>query len=117
MSRDIPTTIENQGTEEAQGTNHPDDIEGIHSSTAYIASISSLAAALIVTVVISITVIATILRRSKDKIKATLSESSNRVEGTTQMESVYEEVPGPVSAIDTHENIAYSCTKTSTTAM
>ena len=77
VSRGIPTTIENQGTEKAQGTNHPDDIEGIHSLTAYIASISSLAAALIVTVVISITVIAFILRRSKAKIKAALSESSN----------------------------------------
>ena len=101
-------------THETLGTNNP---EGIHNLTVYIAFISSLAAALIVTVVISITVMATILRRSKAKIKAALSESSNRVEGTTQMESVYDEITGPASVIDTHDNIAYSRTKTSTTAM
>ena len=33
------------------------------------------------------------------------------------MESVYEEVTGPVSTIDTRENIAYSRTKPSITAM
>ena len=94
--------------------NNPD---GVHSSTVCIASISSLATALIISVTISITVIATILRRSKAKIKAALSESSNRVEGTIQMESVYDKITGPVSAIDTHDNIAYSRTNTSTTAM
>ena len=110
---DIPNLTENQGTHESLSMDTT-DIEGVHSSTEYIESISSLATALIVSIVISITVIAIILKRSKAKIKAAL-ESSSRVEGTTQMESVYDEVTGPVSAIDTHDNIAYSLTKTSTT--
>ena len=99
-------------THETQGTNNPD---GVHSLTVYIASINSLAIALIISVMISITVIVIILRKSKAKIKAAL-ESSTRTEGTTQMESVYDEVTGPVSAIDTHDNIAYSIAKTSITA-
>ena len=93
-------------------------VVGMQSMVVYLVSISSLATGLIVTVAISTTVIVVILKKSKAKIKAAL-ESSNRAEGPTQMESVYEEIPGPVRAIDTQDNMTYcnSITKTSTAAM
>ena len=113
-STDIPHPTENQGINNPNITDTCTEV--VHSSTVYMASISSLATALILSIVISTTVIAMILKRSKAKIKAVI-ESSSRAEGTTQMESVYEEVIGPISAIDTHDNIAYSLTETSTATM
>ena len=113
-STDIPHPTENQGTNNPNITDTCTEV--VHGLTVYTASISSLATALIVSTVISTTAIAIILKRSKAKIKAA-TESSSRAEGTTQMESVYEEVTGPVSTIDIHDNIAYSFTKTSTATM
>ena len=93
--------------------------------TTAIVSMISLATALItamsITMVISITVVITIMKRNQAKIKAAL-ESSNRVEGITNdvmelMEMTYEQVPGPVSAIDTQDNIVYSPTTSSTATM
>ena len=77
-----------------------------------IASISSLATALIISVVVSITVILIILMRSKAKIKAAIEvQPANRAERT---EPMYEAVTGPlpsVSAINTQDNVAYGHTQ------
>ena len=87
----------------------------------YIISIGSLATALIIIVVVSITVIVVTLTKSKAKIKAVLDlQLTNRMERNTHMESVYEDITGPlhsVSTINTQGNIAYGHTKTSITAM
>ena len=81
-------------------------------ATAYIASISSLATALIISVVVFITVIAIILMRSKAKIKAASDlQLTNRAERT---EPMYEDVTGPlpsVGAINTQDNVAYGHTQ------
>ena len=81
-------------------------------------SISSLATALIVSTVVFITVIVIILIRSKAKIKAA-REQSNRTEGTTPDEPMYEDVTEPLSiirAINTHANVAYGHAQTITTS-
>ena len=111
--------IENQDTHETMDTHNL--------GTTAIVSMISLATALItaiamsITMVVSITVVITIMKRNQAKIKAAL-ESSNRVEGITNdvmelMEMTYEQVPGPVSAIDTQDNIVYSPTTSSTATM
>jgi peroxiredoxin family protein len=71
-------------------------------------SISSLATALVVSVVVFVTVIAIILRRNKAKAKAGLepvSMNTARSSSTHNMESMYEDVTGPLQ-----ENAAYSRT-------
>ena len=83
-------------------------------NTAYIISISSLAIALIVCVVVFITVIAVILR-SKSKI-----QRSNRADGSIRDEPMYEDVTGPspsVRTINIQNNVAYGHTKISMTAI
>ena len=84
----------------------------------YIASISSLATALIIGIVVFVIVIVVILR-SKAKIKATLElqlvQLPNTAERSIHTESMYEDVTGPltsVSAINTQDNVAYGHTKT-----
>ena len=83
-----------------------------NTATTYIASISSLATALIISVVVSITVIVIILLRSKAKIKTAIKvQPANRAERT---EPMYEVVTGPtpsVSAINTQDNVAYGNTQ------
>ena len=112
---------ENQDTHETMDTHNLGT-----TAIVFIVSMISLATALItaiamsITMVISITVVITIMKRNQAEIKAAL-ESSNRVEGITNdvmelMEITYEQVPGPVSAIDTQDNIFYSPT-TSTATM
>ena len=84
----------------------------MHTNTVYIVLLSSLATALIASVAVTV-IIST---QSKAKIKAAL-EQSNRAEGITYKESMYEDVTGPlpsVSAVDTQDNVAYGHTKTST---
>ena len=84
---------------------------GVHNSV-YIISISSLATTLIISVVVSITVNAIILMRSKAKIKDAF-ELTNRA-------SMYEVVMDPLSsviAINTQDNVAYGHIQTSTAAM
>ena len=79
--------------------------------------IISLATALFVSIIVFPTVITVILMRSKAKIKAAL-EITNRAERSTHMESMYEDVTGPlpsVSAINTQGNVAYGHIKTATT--
>ena len=52
----------------------------------------------------------------KAKIKAAL-EQSNRAEGITYKDPMYDNVTGPlpsVSAVDTQDNVAYGHTQTST---
>ena len=74
------------------------------------ATISTLATALIVCVVVFITVTAIILTRSKAKIKTLEVQLINRVERSTHMESTYEDVTvhlSSVSAINTQDNVAY----------
>ena len=87
----------------------------------YTISIGSLATALIVSVVIFITVIAVTLIRSKTKIKAAHDlQLTNRIESSTIMESVYEEVIGlspSASSINTQKNVAYGHAKTSMIAV
>ena len=87
----------------------------------YIVSISSLATALVVSVVISIIVIVIILIRSKAKNTALERQLSNRAgRSITHMESMYEDVTGPlppVSTISTQDNVAYGHTKSSTAAL
>ena len=81
-------------------------------NTVYLISITSLAIALILSIVVSTTVIG-ILIRSKAKIKAALQlQLTNR---SIHMESMYEDITGPspsVSAINTQDNVAYGHTKT-----
>ena len=80
-------------------------------NTVYLISITSLAIALILSIVVSTTLIG-ILIRSKAKIKAALQlQLTNR---SIRMESMYEDVTGPspsVSAINTQDNVAYGHTK------
>ena len=103
--------------ERTKNSQTTETVVGMQSMVVYLVSISSLATALIVCVAIFTTVVVVISKKSKAKIKAAL-ESSNKAEEPTQMESVYyEEITGPVRAIDTQDNIAYSITKTSTAAM
>ena len=87
----------------------------------YIVSISFLAAALVVIVVISVIVIVVILIRSKAKNTALELQLSNRAgRSITHMESMYEDVTGPlppVSTISTQDNVAYGHTKSSTAAL
>ena len=87
----------------------------LSTATAYIASISSLATALIISVVVSITVIVIISMRSKTKIKAASNQQlTSRAERTILTESMYENVTYPlltVDAINTHDNVAYGHTK------
>ena len=86
------------------------------SNTAFIISTSSLATALIISVMASTIVIAVILKKYKTKAVLDLLPVS-RAEGSTHMESVYEDVTGPlssVSAINTQDNVAYGHTQTST---
>ena len=103
----------------ARGTFYPtqdQDLSNSDTNTAYLISITSLATALIICVVVSTTVTALILRRSKAKINTTL-ELLHRVEGTTGNEPMYEAVTGPstlVSGINTQDNVAYGHTQTST---
>ena len=87
----------------------------LNNNTVYIASISYLAIALIVSITALLTVIVIILTRNKAKTKATLDlQATNRARRSTQMESMYE-VPLPsVSAIHTQDNVAYGHTKTTT---
>ena len=116
------------------GSLHPTENQDTHDTmdthnlgTIAIVSMISLATALItgkamsITMVVSITVVITIMKRNQAKIKAAL-ESSNRVEGITNdvielMKMTYEQVPGPVNAIDTQDNIVYSPTTSSTATM
>ena len=91
---------------------YPTKNQTTHTNTVYIVLLSSLATALIASVAVTV-IIST---QSKAKIKAAL-EQSNRAEGITYKESMYEDVTGPlpsVSAIDTQDNVAYGHTKTST---
>ena len=129
-----PITIIFYATESTQmGTLHPMDnqvtnssditqIVGVHSSatnTVYIISFTSLATALIVGAVLSITVVAIILlKRNQVKTLAVLIHS-NREEGTTHDEPMSENVIGPlpsVSTINTQDNVAYGHKRTSTRA-
>ena len=103
--------IHNSDTTEMLG-NHNSD-----TNIVYMISISSLATALIVSTVVFITAIVIISTRSKAKIKAAC-EQSNRAEGTTHNEPMYEDVTGPLSSvdvIDTQANVAYGHAQTITT--
>ena len=87
----------------------------------YIVSISSLATALVVNVVISLIVIVIILRRSKANNTVLELQLSNRAgKSITHMESMYEDITDPlppVSTISTQDNVAYGHTKSSTAAL
>ena len=81
-------------------------------TTAYIASISSLATTLIISVVVFITVIVIILIKSKAKFKAASDlQLTNRAERTEPMyEDVKRSLPS-VGAINTQDNVAYGHTQ------
>ena len=80
----------------------------------YVASITSLATALIITIV-ALTVMIIILTLCKAKSKAALDlQVTNRAGRGTHMESMYEDPSSSVSAIHTQDNVAYGHTKTST---
>ena len=108
---------ENQGTHDLS-TVKTMGINNSATSKVYIISFSSLATALVVgAVVLSIVVIA-ILKRNKAKTTAVFIPS-NRAEGTSHDEPVYKNVPVPlpsVSIVNTQDNVAYGCTRTSTRA-
>ena len=81
---------------------------------AFIISTSSLATALIISVVAPIIVIAAILKRHKTKSALDLQQAS-RAGRSTHMESMYEDVTGPLtSVITTQDNVAYGHTQIST---
>ena len=83
----------------------------------YTISIGSLATALILSLVVFMTVIVATLTRSRTKIKA---ELTSRAERNIHMESVSEDVTGPipsVSIINTQDNTAYGQIKTSITTI
>ena len=82
----------------------------------YTISISSLATALMVSVVVFITVIAIILRRNKAKSKAGLEPELRETarSSSTHMESMYEDPLPSLTAINTQDNVAYGHTKTNT---
>ena len=89
-------------------TNVSGSIIGNTSDTCIIPT-SSLAAALVIVIMISITVVVITSVRSKAKIKAAL-EQPNVAERTIHMDSMYEDVTGPISsasAINTRDNVAY----------
>ena len=88
---------------------YPTINQNIHTNTVYIVLLSSLATALIA----SVAIIIIISIRSKAKIKAAL-EQSNRAEGITYKESIYEDVTGPLPSVSVIDNVAYGHTKTST---
>ena len=107
------TEFENQSTYNSDTT----ETEGIHNSNAdvpvgYIISTGVLAAALIICVVVSITVITIILRRNKvaNTIIATFVEL-NRVERRVDDdEPLYEDIAGrlpSISTVTTQDNVAY----------
>ena len=79
--------------------------------TAYIASISALAAALIVCVVVSITAIVIMSLRNKTRNKAAIElQLENRAAKKVRMESMYEDVTNPSNpdgTISTQDNVAY----------
>ena len=81
----------------------------------YVASITSLAIALIISIMALLMVMIIILIRSKAKSKTALDlQVTNRAGRSTHMESMYE-VPLPsVSAIHTQDSTAYGHTKTTT---
>ena len=101
----------NSNTTESMGMNNS------ATSQVYIIFFSCIATALFAGVVASATVIVIFLKRSKAKIRAVYVQS-NRAERTTYNEPAYGNViPSPlpsVSAINTHDNVAYGCAKTST---
>ena len=101
----------NSNTTESMGMNNP------ATTQLYIIFFSNLATALFVGAVASSTVIVIFLKRSKVKIRG-VSVQSNNGEKTTHSEQAYGNVmPTPlpsVSAINTHDNVAYGCIKTST---
>ena len=86
------------------------------SNIVYTISISSLATALMVSVVVFITVIAIILRRNKAKAKAGLEPELRETarSSSTHMESMYEDPLPSLTAINTQDNVAYGHTKTNT---
>jgi hypothetical protein len=83
-------------------------------SRVYIISISVLATALIVGAVASITVIITVIIRSKVKIKAGHAlQLTNPAEKNRDTDSMYEDVTGhfaSASAINTQQNVSYGHT-------
>ena len=85
-------------------------------NTAYVVATRFLAVALVTSVVVFVTIIVIILKRSKEKIKAALDlQQTSRAERSTHMETMYEDVTGPVpsvGAINTQDNVAYGHTKT-----
>ena len=122
----IPTgslhPTENQGTynsnsTETMGMNNSESatsqVNNLATSQAYIISFSSLAMALIVVAAVSLTAIATVLKRRQGKAP----DVFNRAEETTSDRPMYENVTGPlpsVSEISTQDNVAYDQTRTST---
>ena len=98
----------NINTTESMGMNNP------ATTQLYIIFFSCLATALFVGAVVSSTVIVIFIKRSKAKIRAA-SVQLNNGERTTHNEQAYGNVmPTPlpsVSAINTHDNVAYSQTK------
>jgi hypothetical protein len=91
------------GTKETVGIRTNADIPVV-----YTISIGVLAAALIICVVVSITVI-TIILRSKTKITATVAQL-DRAEERESDEPMYDNVTGPlspVSTVTTRDNVAY----------
>ena len=99
----------NSNTTESMGMNNP------ATTQLYVIFFSCLAIALFVGAVASSTVIVIFLKRSKAKIRA-VSVQPNDGERTTQNEQAYGNVtPSPlpsVSAINTHDNVAYGHSKT-----
>ena len=88
----------------------------LYTNTVYIASISSLAIALIVSIVGLLSVIVIMLRRSKAKTKAVLDlQATSTAVRSSHIESMYEDPIPSVSAIRTQDNVAYGHTKTTTT--
>ena len=84
-------------------------------NTVYIASISSLATALIVSITALLTVIVVILVKSKAKIQEGIDlQVANQAGRSTQMESMYEDPLPSVRTIPTQDNVAYGHTKTTT---
>ena len=120
------TSTDSQHPTETQGAPNLDSavmvgaMDNLNSDTniAYTISIGFLIATLIVCVVVSITVIAVVWRRSKVKIKAALESQCHGVEGTIGGEPTYVDITGPLPsfsmAINTQDNVAYGHVKTAT---
>ena len=87
-----------------------DSSNAIHNSV-YIISISCIATAMIISVVVFITVVVIILMRTKGKIKAAFeTQPEKRIERASYTESMYEDVTGPScsdGAINIQQNVAY----------